>query len=148
MDTEMEYVPMNIKQEIETASSVITETTVNGSSTNANNNNSSQAAPDSVENKVSILCRKEYPQTNHVQDVENYLKTKNCWNFNAYALMPLPSALCDNNQFPLSHIIIMFKKIVKSLRFFSDKISEWCLAGINIFILVLQKFFHYYDFIS
>lgn len=54
MDTEMEYVPMNIKQEVESASSVITETTVNGSTASANNNNSSQAAPDSVENKVSI----------------------------------------------------------------------------------------------
>ena len=56
MDTVMEYVPMTIKQEVEPASSIINET-INGSaaSTNNNNNNSSQAAPDSVENKVSKL---------------------------------------------------------------------------------------------
>lgn len=51
----MEYMPMNIKQEVESASSVITETTVNGSTASTNNNNNaSQAAPDSVENKVSV----------------------------------------------------------------------------------------------
>lgn len=62
MDTEMEYVPMNIKQEVESAS-VIAET-VNGSgAATTSNNNSSQATPDSVENKVSKM-----------RDVENYLK--------------------------------------------------------------------------
>lgn len=50
MDTEMEYVPMNIKQEVESASSVSSELSQNKST---NNSNSSQAAPDSVENKVS-----------------------------------------------------------------------------------------------
>lgn len=60
MDTEMEYVPMNIKQEVESAASSasISETTVNGSS--SNNNPSSQAAPDSVENKVSVWEMKDY----------------------------------------------------------------------------------------
>jgi hypothetical protein len=51
MDTEMEYVPLNIKQEVESANSA--ETAVNGSTASVNNNNASQAAPDSVENKVS-----------------------------------------------------------------------------------------------
>ena len=49
----MEYVPLNIKQE--PAPLQRSETTVNGSSSSScsNNNSSSQAAPDSVENKVS-----------------------------------------------------------------------------------------------
>lgn len=47
MDTEMEYVPLNIKQEPTPLQR--SESTVNGS-TSSNN----QAAPDSVENKVSI----------------------------------------------------------------------------------------------
>lgn len=58
----MEYVPMNIKQEIVSAN---TDTTINingSSASTSSNNNSSQATPDSVENKVSIHthtgCRK------------------------------------------------------------------------------------------
>lgn len=47
----MEYVPLNIKQEPATLQRSET-TTVNGS-TSSCSNNSSQAAPDSVENKVS-----------------------------------------------------------------------------------------------
>jgi hypothetical protein len=50
MDTDMEYVPMNIKQEVEPATTVSAETNQNTA-----NNNSSQAAPDSVENKVSRI---------------------------------------------------------------------------------------------
>lgn len=43
MDTEMEYLPINnIKQEVEPPTSE-----------NSSNNNNNQAAPDSVENKVS-----------------------------------------------------------------------------------------------
>lgn len=51
MDSEMEYVPLNIKQEPTPLQR--SETTVNGSTSNCSNN-SSQATPDSVENKVSI----------------------------------------------------------------------------------------------
>lgn len=54
MDTEMEYVPMNIKQEIGSASSAsISVVNVNQNSTS--NSSQTQAAPDSVENKVSLL---------------------------------------------------------------------------------------------
>jgi hypothetical protein len=56
MDTEMEYMPLNIKQEVEAATSA---EVINGSSASANSNSSSnqssQAAPDSVENKVSRI---------------------------------------------------------------------------------------------
>lgn len=45
MDTDMEYLPINIKQEVEPPTSASNE---NSSS----NNNNNQAAPDSVENKV------------------------------------------------------------------------------------------------
>lgn len=46
MDTDMEYLPIsNIKQEIEPPTSASNE--------NTSNNNNNQAAPDSVENKVS-----------------------------------------------------------------------------------------------
>jgi hypothetical protein len=49
MDTEMEYLPMNIKQE--------TEPPTSASDANENSsNNNNQAAPDSVENKVSGYC--------------------------------------------------------------------------------------------
>lgn len=46
MDTEMEYLPINnIKQELEPSTSA--------SDVNRNGSNNNQAAPDSVENKVS-----------------------------------------------------------------------------------------------
>lgn len=49
MDTEMEYLPLNIKQEEPPTSA----SDANESSSNNNN----QAAPDSVENKVSwVMC--------------------------------------------------------------------------------------------
>lgn len=48
MDTEMEYLPINnIKQEIEPPSTSASDPTESSS------NNNNQAAPDSVENKVS-----------------------------------------------------------------------------------------------
>jgi hypothetical protein len=50
MDTEMEYMPMNIKQEVEPAPATTSES-VNKSTSSSSH--SSQAAPDSVENKVS-----------------------------------------------------------------------------------------------
>jgi hypothetical protein len=54
MDTEMEYMPLNIKQEVEAATSAeVNGSSANASSNSSNNNNQSQATPDSVENKVS-----------------------------------------------------------------------------------------------
>lgn len=51
MDTEMEYLPINnIKQELEPTTSASNENS---------SNNSSQAAPDSVENKVSVWAEKK-----------------------------------------------------------------------------------------
>jgi hypothetical protein len=48
MDTEMEYLPINnIKQELEPT------TSASDANENSPNNSNSQAAPDSVENKVS-----------------------------------------------------------------------------------------------
>lgn len=56
----MEYVPINnIKQEMESAShnNQEVESPSTGISSKNNNNNNSQAAPDSVENKVRITKR-------------------------------------------------------------------------------------------
>lgn len=61
----MEYVPMNIKQEVEAATSASLQSEGN-TTTSINNNNSSQAHPDSVENKVSTL--------NITREMGNYQK--------------------------------------------------------------------------
>jgi hypothetical protein len=59
MDTEMEYVPINIKQEVGAA--VVSENTSSN-----NNNSSSSQTPDSVENKVS---RFQHFKLNHSKSV-------------------------------------------------------------------------------
>lgn len=52
MDTEMEYLPINnIKQELEPTTSASDDANENSSNSN------SQAAPDSVENKVSVEAK-------------------------------------------------------------------------------------------
>jgi hypothetical protein len=56
MDSEMEYVPINnIKQEVESATHNNQELESPSTGISSKNSNNSQAAPDSVENKVSDL---------------------------------------------------------------------------------------------
>lgn len=83
----MEYVPLNIKQEPATLQRSET-TTVNGSTSSCSNNNSSQAAPDSVENKVS----KTHTHTHTYRQGNEELSLKKPKN----AFLPLP--FCDDNN--------------------------------------------------
>ncbi|KAG5678202.1 hypothetical protein PVAND_007895 [Polypedilum vanderplanki] len=53
MNTEMEYMPMNIKQEVEPAATTSeNETPSTNNNSNSNSSQQAQAAPDSVENKI------------------------------------------------------------------------------------------------
>lgn len=70
----MEYVPLNIKQEPATLQRSET-TTVNGSTSSCSNNNSSQAAPDSVENKVSKTHTHTYRQGIIIKKTQKCLPT-------------------------------------------------------------------------
>jgi len=61
----MEYVPINnIKQEVESATHNNQEVESLSTGISSKNNNSSQAAPDSAENKVSATMKKKLSQPN------------------------------------------------------------------------------------